>query len=414
MQCLLAVLGRQDLSESSVDISIQAVLDAIRKHLGMDVGFVSQLVSDKRVFLFVSCDGDSADVEVGGADPREQSFCHFITEGALPELINDAAATPLARDMEVTRSLAIGAHIGVPLVFSDGSIFGTMCCFSKVPDFDLNERNLFLVRVAASVIAEIMERHLEDEANREQTSNKVRHTIANGDFDIRYQPIVALEDKCLLGLEALARFPDADQRPPTAWFEEAREAGQALELELALIQRAVKIFEHLPDDLFVSINVSAATVLSGRLPEALREADCDRLVIELSEHDAIDDYPAFTKCLRQISGRRRLAIDDVGAGYSSMLHILEVDPEIIKLDVAIVRGVDRNPSRAALVKAIVTFAEACGTQLIAEGIESSEEATKLFELGVKFGQGYHFAMPMKNQEALGCIDIQRIPKARDV
>lgn len=397
---LLAVLGRQDLSDSSIDISIQAVLDGVRKHLRMNIGFVSQFVSERRVFLFVSAEGDSAGVEVGGSDPLEESYCHHITKGSLPELINDASATPLARDMEATRSLPVGAHVGVPLVFSDGSVFGSMCCFSKQPDFELNERNLFIVRLAASIISELMERHLEHEANREHLSDRFRHTIANGDFDIYYQPIVALEDKRLHGLEALARFPDADQRPVTAWFDEARKAGQALELDLALIRRAVEIFPHLADDVYVSINVSATTVLSGKLPEALREADRDRLVIELSEHDAVDDYPALNECLRQLSGNWRLAVDDVGAGYSSMRHILEVGPEIMKLDMAFVRDVDRRPARAAFVKAIVTFAEACGTQLIAEGIESSEEATELLRLGVKFGQGYHFAMPMKKQEAL--------------
>ncbi len=397
---LLAVLGRQDLSDSSVDISIQAVLDALRRHLGMNVGFVSQFVSEQRVFLFVSCDADAGGIEVGGSDPLEESFCHHITTGALPELIHDAAATPLARDMEATQRLSVGAHIGVPLVFSDGSVFGSMCCFSRTPDFDLNERNLFVVRVAASVVAELMERHLEHEANRERASDRFRHTIANGDFEICYQPIVALEDGRLQGLEALARFPDADARPPTAWFDEAREAGQALELELALIRRAVEIFPHLPRDLYLGINVSAATVLSGKLPDALRDADRDRLVIELSEHDAIQDYPALNECLRRIPGNWQLAVDDVGAGYSSLRHILEVGPDIMKLDMAFVRDVDLRPSRAALVKAIVAFAGECGAQLVAEGIESSEEAAELLRLGVVFGQGFHFAMPMRRQEVL--------------
>lgn len=400
MESLLAVLGRQDLSDSSIDISIQAVLDVIRRHLGMNVGFISRFTTERRVFLFVSCDGEAAGVEVGGSDPLSESYCHHITRGDLPELINDAAATPIARDLKATRSLPVGAHIGVPLVFSDGSVFGSMCCFSKEPDFDLNERNLFVVRLAATIIAELMERHLEHEANSEQVSNQLAHTIANGDFEIYYQPIVALEDRRLHGLEALARFPDADQRTTTAWFEAAREVGQSLELELALIHRAVEIFPHLADDLYVSINVSATTVLSGKLPEALRGADRDKLVIELSEHDAVDDYPALNECLRQISGNWRLAVDDIGAGHSSMRHVLDVGPEIMKLDMAFVRDIDLRPLRAALVKALVTFADACGAQVIAEGVESSEEANELLRLGVKFGQGYYFAKPMKRQEAL--------------
>ncbi|QIG53769.1 EAL domain-containing protein [Altererythrobacter sp. BO-6] len=391
---------KSESNGQSIESTIQSILDGIRKYLAMDVAFVSRFTNDAREFLFVSADDDMSGVTVGSSDPLDESYCHYIAQGTLPEIIKDAASTPIVCDLSATRSLPVGGHLGVPLVFSNGTTFGSICCFSHEPAFDLNERNLNLVQIAAKLVAELMEQHLERQASDMQARARISRTIERGDFEVVYQPIVSLADRSLWGFEALARFPDADDVSPTRWFEEAFEAGLAIDLDLALINRAVAILPRLDEGIYLSINVNASTALSGKLTEELSGAELDKLVIELSEHDAVKDYGALNENLRKLKGNWRLAVDDVGAGYSSLRHILDVGPDIMKLDMTFVRNIDRRPSRAALVKAIVTFAKASGTLLIAEGIENYQEAEELQRLGVEFGQGYHFARPASKEQAL--------------
>lgn len=396
---LIDFLGHQDLSNHSLDISIQAILDSVRNQLDISVAFASQFVSANRIFLFVSSEGQNGSAEISDSDEIMENFFHYIERGHFSKILDDATASQfLGGSGDIDYGSA--AHIGVPLVFSDGRVFGSICCFSERPDLNYNEKDLFLVQVAARIISELMERHLEQLIMKDQARDRIKQAIEFGEFEIVYQPIVDLDTRRLDGLEALARFPDNLQRPPTAWFEEASDVGLEVDLDLALIRRAIEILPQLRETTYVSLNVSANTVLSGRLPETLQHTDCNRLVIELSEHHAVDDYRLLNKCLKKISGDWKLAVDDVGAGYSSMRHILDVGPDIMKLDISFVRDIDRRPSRAALVKAIMTFADSSNTLLIAEGIESEDEWKELQRLGVKYGQGYYFAKPMKRSKAI--------------
>jgi EAL domain-containing protein (putative c-di-GMP-specific phosphodiesterase class I) len=156
---------------------------------------------------------------------------------------------------------------------------------------------------------------------------------------------------------------------------------------------------------FVAINASPDTITSAAFAELITDVPACRVVLELTEHEQIDDYAPITETLARLRALGvRLSVDDTGAGFSSLTHILKLEPEFIKLDRKIVEGVDSDPARAALVGALVRFSLDTGSRLIAEGIETIGELDRLVELGVELGQGYYLGRP-------AALEIENAPRA---
>jgi EAL domain-containing protein (putative c-di-GMP-specific phosphodiesterase class I) len=193
---------------------------------------------------------------------------------------------------------------------------------------------------------------------------------------------------------ALSRSPTAGGRPPDVWFADAAAAGRGLELELVAIRTALGLLDQLPEDVYLSVNASPATVSAPELLDVLSGAPADRLVLELTEHTAVTDYGLLAPALNRLrwSGVR-LAIDDAGSGFASMQHIVNIAPDVIKLDRALVQGVHEHPAKASLAASMVDFAARIGAELVAEGIEDARELAALQELGVRLGQGFHLGRP---------------------
>ena len=118
------------------------------------------------------------------------------------------------------------------------------------------------------------------------------------------------------------------------------------------------------------------------------------MVVKGTEHSEVADYAALHTALAPLRGRARIAIDDVGAGYSGLRHIVDMKPDLLKLDMGLTRDIDRDEARHALAQALVAFAGRIGAEIVAEGIETPEEAATLKALGVCYGQGWHFSRPM--------------------
>jgi EAL domain-containing protein (putative c-di-GMP-specific phosphodiesterase class I)/AmiR/NasT family two-component response regulator len=209
-----------------------------------------------------------------------------------------------------------------------------------------------------------------------------------------FQPIVELGTGRIAGLEALARFALEPKRSTTAWFEEASEIGLLSELELTAARMAVANIHRLPPGVFMSVNVSPSTAASPDFVQAACSATSDRLVIEVTEHARVDDYEALNEALGTIRDAGvRLAIDDAGAGFASLQHVVRLSPDFIKLDMALTRGIDADPVRRALATAMISFAGEAGATFIAEGIETPAEYETLRSLGATCGQGYYLALP---------------------
>lgn len=217
---------------------------------------------------------------------------------------------------------------------------------------------------------------------------------ADRQLQMVFQPIVDLASGGAEGNEALARFRALPIRPPNEWFADAAEAGLDLALELVAVRQAFAQAHRLPEDTFLSINASPATLRSPAFVELIAQQATRRIVVELTEHDHIADYTPINDVVRELRRHGcRLAVDDTGAGFASLRHILKLQPEFIKLDRLLVTDIDTDPARTALASALVRFSDDTGARLIAEGIETARELATLTELGVHLGQGFHLGRP---------------------
>ncbi len=228
----------------------------------------------------------------------------------------------------------------------------------------------------------------------DQRLARVEQALADGALRMVFQPIVDLASGRIVAVEALARFDCDPQRPPDVWFAEAQEVGLGVELELAAIDAALAALEGFDLELVVTVNASPMTTLNGGLAASLDRIRGDRIVLELTEHNRIDDYEAVRTALDGLRSRGvRIAVDDASAGYNGLRQILRLRPDVIKLDCEITQGIDRDPVRRALASSLMTFGVDTGALIVAEGIENEAELTVLRNLGVRWGQGYHLARP---------------------
>lgn len=238
-------------------------------------------------------------------------------------------------------------------------------------------------------------------AARAELRQRIAGRIASGDFTVVFQPVVALPTLELAGVEALARFPGTPRRPPDRWFADAERVGLGVQLELAAAAKALGALDELPGPVSLAVNVGPRALADPGLRDLLERVDLSRVVVELTEHAAVDDYPALRRVLAPLRRRGvRLAVDDTGAGFASLTHIANLRPDFVKLDRWIVCGVHRDPVRRSLAGSLVGFAHAIDAQVIAEGIQDAAELATLADVGADFGQGFHIARPSALAEIL--------------
>jgi EAL domain-containing protein (putative c-di-GMP-specific phosphodiesterase class I) len=231
------------------------------------------------------------------------------------------------------------------------------------------------------------------EPRRVQERAAVEAVLENGDFHLVYQPIVHLDTGDVAGVEALCRFDDGAATEHR--FRTCEELGLAAPLDLAIVERALDDFAHLPGG-YLALNLSASTICDRSLQALLESADVPhrRLVIEITEHARIPDYKQASSVIDALRAKGvRLAVDDAGAGWASFRHILSLRPDIIKMDRSLTRGVDVDPARRALAMALAIFAGEVGATVVAEGVETDGEVRALRLAGIHRGQGFVLATP---------------------
>jgi len=373
---------------SEVERQIADLLGTARSALGLSLAFLSRL------------DGVTQHLEVvetahpdligdGATQPQETSFCQTILDGRLPPVIPDVERFPVAMNLPAARENGIRSYVSAPVVLSDGSLYGTFCAAGFAADDQLGERDRALMELLAQAAAVLIEPDVRKRRRNAEVADRLEPLIAGGGPVVLLQPIVDLATGHRAGAEALSRFPAAWNQPPDVVFADAELIGEREHLEVQALQQAA---EHLPHTSgYVAMNVSPATLATGSCQDALRRMPLDRVVLELSEHVAIDDYDELHGLLAPLRGRgMRLAIDDVGAGFSSLRHIVATAPDVIKLDRSLVAGVADDAVLATVTRALVDLAGATGALVVAEGIETPADATTLRGLGVHYGQGWHF------------------------
>jgi EAL domain-containing protein (putative c-di-GMP-specific phosphodiesterase class I) len=400
---------RRGAESAHSDELIKRALVAIRTHLGMDVAYVSQFETDRTVLRVVDAPGREHIIKPGDWRPADESYCRQILEGRLPQVIPDMAAEPVAAAMMLTRAIPVGRHMGVPICLPDGSTYGMFCCLGVEPDRSLCERDLQMLKAFADLAAFEITREV---AAAEETNDKlqrIRKAIDNKEVSTLYQPIWHIESSRLLGFECLSRFSAGPSRSPQCWFAEAAEVGLGAELELAAAELGLATLGRLPPDMYLSVNVSPQTILDSGFYALMRDKPVGRIVLEITEHAHVDDYDRLISILSPLRRRGlRVAVDDAGAGYASLQHILLISPDLIKLDVALTRHIDLDPARKALASALIGFARNTGSRIIAEGVETASELSTLRSIGIAKAQGYYLGRPMLFDDGMRLVHESKV------
>ncbi|WP_084727478.1 EAL domain-containing protein [Rhodococcoides yunnanense] len=227
-----------------------------------------------------------------------------------------------------------------------------------------------------------------------QIRQRMTSLIESGGPTVVFQPICNTATRAVVGFEALSRFPFG-HGSPMIWFRDATQAGIGTRLELAAIDNALRAMETLPAHAFVSLNASAETIRSTDLHARLAPHIGTRtLYLEITEHERVDDYRSVARSVEDLRAAGvRISVDDVGAGFSGLRQVVELKPDALKVDYALVHGIDKDPTRRAAAAALAGFAREVGSTLILEGVETSGELRVALELGVEMVQGFLTGRP---------------------
>lgn len=374
--------------------TVQRLLRGIRRRLGLEIGFIAEFTEGERVFRFVDTEGGAATLEVDASDPLRDSYCHYVVTGRIPQLLRDAREHPFAASLPATEEFPVRTHVSVPIRMSDGRLYGTLCCFSRTVQPSINERDLHALRVVADLAAECLE-EVESDHRRLRERRQVIETVLTepGAIEMAFQPLVDLNTLEIVGMEALARFPNHPQ--PTDWFfREATLVGLGHELGMKAIRLALAAVPAGSTWGRLNLNVDPPTLSTGEFHELVGALPEGTLVVEVTEHALVEDYTDLRLAAHQLADCGVwLAIDDVGSGFSGLQRILELRPQQIKLDRALIQGLHRDSAKRALIEAFGGFGETMHVDVLAEGIEEAGELLALQELGIVVGQGYLLGRP---------------------
>jgi EAL domain-containing protein (putative c-di-GMP-specific phosphodiesterase class I) len=273
-------------------------------------------------------------------------------------------------------------------------MYGTFCCYKSHPDDSLNGRDLTFLTLISEVAAELIEKNVQFEMLNKDAKLAIENVIKTKGIDIYFQPIFNLNTNKISGFEALSRFTSIPYRTPDIWFNEATQLGLGEPLEMLAIQNTLDYIDKFDKATYISVNTAPEHILSGAIAKVFEQIDCNQIVLELTEHTQVLDYPAMREALKplRIKGMR-LAIDDAGAGFSSFQHILELEADIIKLDISLTQNINKERSKYLLAKALCGFAKAINCIILAEGVETQDELDTLRVLGVDKVQGYLLGRP---------------------
>ncbi|MGZ8437844.1 MAG: EAL domain-containing response regulator [Candidatus Limnocylindrales bacterium] len=389
---VVAALGHMTLS-TEPEAAAEAVVNEIAKRTDAPFIGVLQLVSGNRLQPLATYSRNAGASRGGSLLPADRSG-YLLSKAArgpwaepVPEPEPGEAGNPF---FSVGMALVAGAPI-----YAAGTLVGVLNMGGKseyaVPSLGEQAKLMAAAIDYASILTAVAGPALADRREAVEVRARLKRDLVAHAFYPVFQPIVALETRQVVGFEALTRFSDGT--PPNVRFAEAAALGLGDDYELAAIEAALAEAPKLPAGSFLTMNVSPDVLLNSGKRLRRRLAGAARpIVLELTEHVPIDDYTDLRNAI-SVLGEVEIAVDDAGAGYASMRHILEIRPAFAKLDISLVRGIDGDELRQAMAAGFQYYALRTGCRLIAEGVETEEEASALRSLGVDLGQGYLFGRP---------------------
>jgi predicted signal transduction protein with EAL and GGDEF domain len=242
---------------------------------------------------------------------------------------------------------------------------------------------------------------------RIQIESQLQHALEVGEFEVHYQPIVALPDGRMVGVEALLRWRNAELGvvSPAEFIPVAESTGIIVPIGAWVLESACRQVKEWQDagwsDLRIAVNLSPREVDRGDAIKSISAAlsrsglAAGFLEIEVTERVLLDDVEKAGSTFREIKNLGvRLCIDDFGTGYSSLSYLRNYPFDVLKIDRAFVHDATRHVSGVSLLRAIISMADSLGLQVVAEGVETEEQLNLLCELGCGFAQGYHFCAPL--------------------
>jgi EAL domain-containing protein (putative c-di-GMP-specific phosphodiesterase class I) len=361
-------------------LGLDRAVEFAHRHLPFDVAYVAELRGGRQVYRAVA--GDAASFNI---------------------VLDDGPALDHA---------AIGAYASVPVRLSDGTLYGTLCCLSRSLSPTIDERATQVL----SMLAELIVDDLDELRRRDDLRRELTEVIEMERVDVAYQPIFdPRSDRCL-GIEALARFPEPFGRPDET-FAAAERVGLGLELERLVVSRAWEMIPRLGVGQFLAVNVSPATLLQlARKANRREELPLTKVVVEVTEHSAVEAYAALRDELVPLRERGlRVAVDDAGAGYASLRHVLELRPDFIKLDRWLIHGLADDWARRVAVGAFVSLARELGAKVVAEGVERPADLAVIRDLGLDAAQGYLLGRPTTDQDLVsrwfGALKSSEAPRS---
>jgi PAS domain S-box-containing protein len=243
----------------------------------------------------------------------------------------------------------------------------------------------------ADLAAALIARDVADRTEARRAKAQIREIIDSRAFEPVFQPIIDLKRDAIVGYEALTRF--AGGASPVLLFGEAAAIGLGPDLEIATLTAAWAAAKALPGSAWLSLNVSPALIMSPKPLRGVLRGTKREIVFEVTEHAEIADYKAFRSAFADLGPSKALAVDDAGAGFASLRHILELRPAYVKLDRWLIAGLDSDEARQAMIVGLRHFARSTGCLLIAEGVETAAELSVLRTLEVDLAQGYVLGRP---------------------
>jgi PAS domain S-box-containing protein len=358
---------------------------------------------DAALAFLVHADGLMTLVGASGVDLPASEFGRVSPPEGVDDVASVMAAGPWCRDLSEP---LLPAVIGGPLIEAmhdsgfgatgyagfrwEGHLVGLVVVGTRKADgVRWLEPRLGALDELGSFAGSVMGHQAAQYTRRRDVRLEVQDIIDNRRFHPVFQPVVYTRTGEIAGYEALTRFDDG--RRPDVRVADAHSVGLGSTFEAALAATAVEAARHLPPELWLGLNFSAGAILDGSAADVVTKAN-RAIVIEITEHAPIESYAAVRTAIRQ-GGDILISVDDAGAGFASLRHVLELAPDIVKLDIGLIQGIDTDPARQALAAGMCHFGMKTGTTMIAEGVETQAEATVVRELGVELAQGYLFGRP---------------------
>lgn len=364
-------------------------------------GALADLLAHEDSLLLVGEAGD-AEQAIQLADASRPDVA--IVDVSMPAGGGPRAAREIIRVSPTTRVIALSAFEDRPTVLEMLRAGAVGYLVKGTAGQDLVGSIAKVADGGASLSAELIDgivHELSSQLRREEIEHQ-QLAAQRGEIDrflsgrgvtMVYQPIVDLRSRAVVGMEALARFHSLPLRPPNEWFAAAVELELGVQLEMMAIKSAMTGLPHLPTGAYLSVNCSPRAAISPEFA-ALIDVSASRMVVEITEHEAIEDYAVLAAALEGSRARGvRVAIDDAGAGFASLRHTLLLRPDIVKVDTSLTRNIDGDRAKRAMTSALVSFGQEMDIAIVAEGIETREELEELIALGVPFGQGFYLAEP---------------------